>query len=182
VTAAIFGLLGVIVGGVLSGLVSVWLADRTLRSDRQVGVRLVRSELVFFLGAAERAASVPLEDLPTLHRASTELWQGNRSILAKSLNDGQWMPVARAYAYIDALLALLVFGPDGKLAQWRIDEGTRCCNGMKEPIRAALKALTAEDQEQSTDYKYRPSREPSAGESERLIQEGGGLPTDRIPR
>lgn len=140
-TAAIFGPLGVIVGGVLYGLVSTWLADRTLRSDRQAGMRLVRSELVFFLGAAKRAVSTPLDDLPTLHRATTELWQDNRSLLAKSLDDTQWVHIARAYAYIDALLSLLVFGTDGKLEQWRINEGARCCNDMINPIQEALKAL-----------------------------------------
>lgn len=194
VTAAIFGLLGVIVGGVLNGLVSAWLAARALRSDRQVSIRLVQSELAFFLGAATRAASVPLEDLPTLHRATTELWQNNRSVLAKSLDDTQWVLVARAYAYIDALLALLVFGPDGKLAQWRIEEGTRSCKEMIKPIKVALKVLSGDGQDQSVDYKYhprqeprpseepRPNEEPSENEDEELIQKWGGLPPDAIPR
>ena len=179
--AAIFGLLGVIVGGVLNGLVSAWLAARALRSDRQVGIRLVRSELAFFLGAAKRASSTPLEDLPTLHRATTELWQDNRSLLAKSLNDTQWVLVARAYAYIDTLLALLVFDPDGELAPWRIREGTRCCKDMIKPIRGALKALAGDDEDQSTDYKYRRAgQEPQDGNSEE--QKWGGLPPEAIPR
>jgi hypothetical protein len=178
-TAAIFGLLGVIVGGVLNGLVSAWLERRARRSDGQTGARLVRSELVFFLAAAKRSASTPLEDLPQLRRATTELWQDNRSVLARSLNDRQWARVARAYAYVDALLSLLVFDPDGKLAPWRIEEGIRCSNSMIIPIQDALKALAAGDDEgEGTDYKYRPSQGPLDDADRELIERSGGMPPE----
>jgi hypothetical protein len=141
VTAAIFGLLGVIVGGVLNGLVSARLQRSAQQTDCRAGRRLVRSELVFFLGAATRMAHNRPDELPQLRRASTELWQSNRSILARSLTDEDWDSVARAYGWVDALLSLLVFEADGQLAQWRIDEANRINAPMIESLTNGISAL-----------------------------------------
>jgi len=183
VTAAIFGLLGVIVGGVLHGLVSALLQRSAQRSDAEAGTRLVRSELVFFLAAAKRAASTSLGDLPQLRLANTELWQSNRAVLAKSLDNAQWTQVALAYAYIDALLSLLVFEPDGKLVAWRIKEGSIAAKRMISPLQDAVKALAAgQDQVEITDYKYVPDPDSPDDADRDLIKGAGGIPPDAFPR
>jgi hypothetical protein len=58
ITAAIFGLLGVVVGAVINGAVSAVLQRRTERSELRSAARLVRTELVFSgpVEPVERAA------------------------------------------------------------------------------------------------------------------------------
>lgn len=139
--AAIFGLVGVVIGGVLNGLVTAWLQHRTQHSDGKVSMRLVRGELGLFHNLAKRAASTSIPDLPQFRDADTKLWRTNRSVLARSLDDSQWSRVALAYSYIEALLSLLVFNPDGTLDRWRITEGEKLLRKMIDPIWKALQAL-----------------------------------------
>jgi hypothetical protein len=139
--AAIFGLLGVIVGGLINGVVS-WLAQR--RKDEATALsakRLVANELgTWFVLAREANARSP-EQLPQLRKAAPTTWQSNRSVLARSLSDADWDVVAIAYAHIDALGSVLVFEPDGTLEDWRTREAKRLFEAMLEPVEKARGAL-----------------------------------------
>jgi hypothetical protein len=140
-TAAIFGLLGVIVGGVINGVVTAVLQRRSERSDQRSAARLVRSELVGFHSLALEAARRPPEHLPQLRNAAPVLWQSNRTVLARALTDEHWALVARAYAHVDALLSVLVFEPDGTLVDWRNREAQRLLASMIDPAEEAAVAL-----------------------------------------
>ena len=140
-TAAIFGLLGVIVGGVLNALVAAWQQRRLQQSDRRAAARLVRSELVYFLAAGETVAEGRADQLPKLRSATTELWQSNRSVLAQTLGRKEWARVARAYAYVEQLLSLMVFELDGRLEGWRVNEATRVAIPMVDQIEKAVESL-----------------------------------------
>jgi hypothetical protein len=141
VTAAIFGLLGVIVGGVINGVVSSVLARRTEDADRRGAARLVRSELVRFRSLAIEARMSGPESLPQLRYAGTELWDANRAVLARGLRDDDWALVARAYAHVDAVLSVLVFEPDGTLIDWREEEARRLFTALVEPAEQAALIL-----------------------------------------
>jgi hypothetical protein len=141
VTAAIFGLLGVIVGGVINGVVSTALARRTEDADRRGAARLVRSELVRFRSLAIGARMWTPEHLPQLRYAGTELWDANRAVLARGLRNEDWALVARAYAHVDAALSVLVFEPDGTLVDWRRHEAQRLLAELVEPTEQAALIL-----------------------------------------
>jgi hypothetical protein len=140
-TAAIFGLLGVIVGAVINGVVTAALQRRTDRADQRSAARLVRSELVGYRSLALEAAQRPPDHLPQLQNATPVLWQSNRTVLARALSDQHWALVARAYAHVDALVSVLVFEPDGTLADWRSREARRLLDAMVTPVEEAAIAL-----------------------------------------
>jgi hypothetical protein len=142
-TAAIFGLLGVIVGAVINGVVTTVLQRRTEASDQRSAARLVRSELVGFRAMALEAGLRSPEDLPQLRNATPILWQGNRAVLARALTDDHWARVARAYAHVDAVLSVLVFEADGTLVEWRRREAQRLLSQMVEPVEKAALVLGA---------------------------------------
>jgi hypothetical protein len=140
-TAAIFGLLGVIVGGVINGVVTAVLERRTERSDQRSAARLVRSELVAFRALALEAGQRSPENLPQLHDATPVLWQTSRAVLARALTDAHWALVARAYAHVDAVLSVLVFETDGTLVEWRRREAQRLLAVAIQPLETAALAL-----------------------------------------
>lgn len=140
-TAAIFGLIGVIVGAVINGAATALLQRRAERSDQRSAARLVRSELVRYWTLADEAGRRSPEDLPQLHEMTPILWQSYRAVLARALADEDWFLVARAYAHVDALAAVLVFESDGTLVDWRRYEAQRLLAAMIPPVKAAAKAL-----------------------------------------
>src|SRR4051794_16666667 len=140
-TAAVFGLLGVIVGGVINGVVSAVLARRTERADRRSAARLVRSELVRFRWQGIAAREVEPDDLPQLRSAGTELWNANRAVLARALADSEWALVARAYAHVEAVQSVLVFEPGGLLVDWRRREAKRLLDELVDPVEEAALVL-----------------------------------------
>ena len=139
--AAIFGLLGVIVGGVMNGLVTAVLQRRTERSDQRSAARLVRSELVACRALALEAGRRSPEDLPQLRDATPVLWQTSRAVLARALTDDHWALVARAYAHLDEVLSVLVFETDGTLVEWRRREAQRLLAETIQPVESAALAL-----------------------------------------
>ena len=86
-TAAIFGLLGVIVGAVINGAATALLQRRVERSDQRSAARLVRGELIRFWALAREAAQRSPEDLPQLRDNAQILWQSYRAVLARALTD-----------------------------------------------------------------------------------------------
>jgi hypothetical protein len=140
-TAAILGLLGVIVGAIITGIPPILLKRRTDLAERRSAARLVRSELVRFRTLAYAAAQQSPENLPQLHEITPILWQGYQAVLARVLTDEDWVLVARAYAHVDALAAVLVFEHDGTLVDWRRREAQRLLEGMIAPVEQAATAL-----------------------------------------
>jgi hypothetical protein len=107
-TAAIFGLLGVIVGGVLNGVVT-WRIERAReRGDARAAARLVIEELGvarggFIVYAFRRGRELEFEQPHS--RAFDELvsqlhddaWREHRAILARALDAPGWFAVSTAY-------------------------------------------------------------------------------------
>jgi hypothetical protein len=141
VTAAIFGLIGVVVGAVVNGMVTGILNRRAERSARQSAARLVLSELVRFYALAIESERLPPENLPQLRDIAPRLWQSQREILARALSIEQWELVAGAYARVDALESVLVFDADGTLAEWRSGEAKRLLTELMSPVEDAAGAL-----------------------------------------
>ena len=138
--AAIFGIIGVIVGGLINAVVS-WLAQR--RKDESTALsakRLVATELGTWLTLARAAASRPPEELPQLRKATPKIWQSNRGVLARSLSDDDWELLATAYAHVDALESVLVFDHDGALEDWQSREAKRLLEEVN-PVEEARAAL-----------------------------------------
>lgn len=103
-TEAIFGLVGVVIGGLLNGGVT-WLTERkSLRSRAMVAARLVKSEFV----TADVAIDVALSndswaDL-TVGISVTE-WNQHRETLAAVLDEKEWASL-EVYASISGLIAI----------------------------------------------------------------------------
>jgi hypothetical protein len=94
VTAAIFGLLGVVVGGLLNGAAGYWLGRRKEQAEAKVGARLVRVELNEQLGYLGRVVEERRLDQ---HPPGVGQWEAYRAILARELDDRDWAVVAECY-------------------------------------------------------------------------------------
>jgi hypothetical protein len=69
-TAAIFGLVGVVVGAFINGAAAAYSERRSEKSNRRSAARLVRNELVRLLALSRAAAQRPPEELPQLRDAT----------------------------------------------------------------------------------------------------------------
>jgi hypothetical protein len=139
--AAIFGLIGVVIGALINGIVT-WLSQRRKdEATERSAKRLVANELGTWLVLAREAQARPPEHLPQLRKATPLLWQSNRSLLARSLSNADWDLVATAYAHVDALGSVLIFGNDGTLEDWRSREAKRLFEEMLDPVETARGAL-----------------------------------------
>lgn len=138
---AVIGLIGVIVGAAINGGIASLREWRTQGADRRSAARLVSTELVKFHALALEARQRPPSQLPQLRDSAPIVWQSNRAVLARALENDDWDLVALAYAIVDALVSVLVFEPDGSLVNWRSGEVTRLLNAMVEPAEKAALAL-----------------------------------------
>jgi hypothetical protein len=89
-SAAWFGLIGVIVGGVISTIWSWLSVVRQELTEAMVAARLIDEDLLAF--AARSSAT---DRLPA--RPDADLWSANRNALAKVLGQAQWDAVAAVY-------------------------------------------------------------------------------------
>jgi hypothetical protein len=142
-TAAIFGLVGVVVGALVNGAVAAWRQRVSARSKLLTAARLVQEELVRYRSLALAASRRPPEELPQLQHCEPVVWQSNRAVLAWALDDDVWRVIARAYAGVDALVSVLVFGPGLSLEEWRSREAQRLLTALVEPVEKAAAALAA---------------------------------------
>jgi hypothetical protein len=85
VSAAWFGLIGVVVGGLLSTIANLFSAVRQELNDAVVAARIIYSDLQSDQGSAA-------DD-----ERRSELWATHRADLARALGYKQWMAVAAAY-------------------------------------------------------------------------------------
>ncbi|MEV0084765.1 hypothetical protein [Saccharopolyspora sp. NPDC050642] len=102
-TAAIFGLVGVIIGGLLTGLVDFMLERRRERNDARAASKLLRSQL----NDARTAVVVALEGrewpLGWNDKAWAQSWSVYWSALAGRMADDAFLKLAEAYNYMELL-------------------------------------------------------------------------------
>jgi hypothetical protein len=97
---AVFGLIGVIVGGLLNAAVTAWQARRDDVASARVAARLVDRELreaVAILVLNQGANRLLQGDSPFSNAAWTKYWD----VLARALSDRDWEAVAAAYEVIE---------------------------------------------------------------------------------
>jgi hypothetical protein len=98
---------GVIVGGLLSGGIELWLRRSHEHGDRRLGARIVHDELSTAYGllvaAKQQKAAALLPDAKRVVGA----WQQHRPSL-RSLELGDWQPIQGAIAAVE--LFALLFG------------------------------------------------------------------------
>ncbi len=96
-TGAIFGLIGVIVGGLLTAAIQAVQQARSDRATARAASRLLSAELseqhVFLDALVNQDAARPLDsELPAV-----SAWPEYRAVMARLLEDESWQAVAGAY-------------------------------------------------------------------------------------
>lgn len=114
-SSAIFGLVGVLLGGVITYIGQLRLdqrrADREVAADEQrrvaeeqVAARLVLAELMntqaYLRAAAER------EQIPGPLRLPDSAWREHGSVLSRAMNDNAWRQLAGAYSTVSGWEAI----------------------------------------------------------------------------
>jgi hypothetical protein len=99
-TAAIFGLVGVIIGGLVNAAVAAWQAWRAHKASARTGARLVALEL------RDAAAVLMLNPGAAAHQEglqqfSDTAWNAYRDALARMLSDEDWEVLTQAYEVIE---------------------------------------------------------------------------------
>ena len=114
---AFIGLIGVIVGALLSGVIAWWQARRASVSERRAAARLVEAELRVAAGRLQWLRTTLMPDAlgevtPADRREALALladgpaptaWPEHRHLLAKTLNADDWYAVAQAYEALETL-------------------------------------------------------------------------------
>jgi hypothetical protein len=103
-TAAIFGLIGVIVGGLVTGGVQIWVEHLRKRGELRIAKRLVDSELhsvALDLGRLATDGITPAEWRKEQLLPSSA-WREHRAILAE-LPDADWEQLYVVYDGIEAM-------------------------------------------------------------------------------
>ena len=103
-TAAIFGLLGVVVGGLLTGGVDYFMARRREQAELRQSTRLVADELhslwlvvdLILERGQLLPARLPGEDTELLF--PTGSWHAHKAVLACALRQKEWIALATVYA------------------------------------------------------------------------------------
>src|SRR3954454_18419474 len=101
--SAIFGLVGVVVGGLLTGALSLWQQRRSDRAEARAASRLLSAELSeqhLFLDALVRRGP---EATGPNHLPAVAAWPEHRAGMARLLDDETWQAVAGAYVELGLL-------------------------------------------------------------------------------
>jgi hypothetical protein len=121
VTAAIFGLLGVIVGGLVTGGVNYIMERRRERAELRQAKRLVADELL----TVATQYSIMVEDRETPKKWSpswanllpSTSWEQHKATLARGLSDKDWADLPGFYSIVEAYRSsLLGGGPEQPIA------------------------------------------------------------------
>jgi hypothetical protein len=101
-TPAVFGLVGVVVGGLLNGLVGAVADSRRDRREATVAARLVRHEIEFLsaeVASWVREGEVPESAVPL----KREAWDAHHEILARVLLARDWDMLAATYTWVELM-------------------------------------------------------------------------------
>lgn len=116
-TAAIFGLIGVVIGALITGGTNYALQVRAERREIRAAARLMLQELTN-TGAAIRYA-LALNDRRMLeHAAHQDQWNRHHLLLARHLSDDEWDTVALGYG--EGSVVTLMFD-DRQENEWQDD-------------------------------------------------------------
>jgi hypothetical protein len=149
--AGVFGLGGVIVGGLITAGIDVLSTGRTERRSAQVAARLLRRELMTVsrsvLSAVRSSTWGPTRSL------ATEAWDEYKAVFATSLTPDEWVTVASAVVQIrrigQPVIAMHASGWESNIVV--LDSDTvEVLRPLYDECRAAFTAL------------YRISREPTS--------------------
>jgi len=118
-TEAAFGLAGVVVGALLSGVMTYALERRREQRLVRAAARLLEQELEPFVGPLyELRASFLMDSQERYERVARQveeftlaLWEKHRESLASSLAIGEWYSVMFAYVSLDGLRRTLAGVP-----------------------------------------------------------------------
>jgi hypothetical protein len=123
---AIFGLVGVVIGGVLTGAVEWWHASRAKRATRRVAMRLVAGELreaavaLNYASGLQGDAAVArdIRNSIALGFFHDDMWREYRRPLAEVLPQAGWTTVSAAYLALRSLRQSGETDSDAGVAQW----------------------------------------------------------------
>jgi hypothetical protein len=104
VTEAVFGLLGVVVGGVLTGGVNLWLERRREAAEARAARRLLRAEVSDALAGVERALDEGKWPI-AWKKTWAQSWSTYRRPLAAGMPSRNFDAVAASYARMELLQA-----------------------------------------------------------------------------
>jgi hypothetical protein len=94
ITEAVFGLIGVIVGGVLTGLIAFLSEKARARRAAATSARLVREHLLDFALAAEDAIAGRVGSRPLAPDALKSVWTEERRSLASVMSYSEYVKAA----------------------------------------------------------------------------------------
>jgi hypothetical protein len=98
VTAAIFGFVGVLVGGLVTWGIEVWRARHGEQDEARVAARLVADELDTIYLARLKVHSLEPQFPRQIELAlAQDAWMNYRATLARELEDESWNKVGGAY-------------------------------------------------------------------------------------
>jgi hypothetical protein len=131
-TAAIFGLIGVIIGGLITSGVELFRDSFRERRGLRSAVRLVDDELGYVVAALDNVLEVgkwrPQQD--DLERSA---WEESKPLLAAALELNDWRGIVIAYLHMDNFVA------QSQVAEMRGDQ--EFANGEEELLRERLDAI-----------------------------------------
>jgi hypothetical protein len=177
---AIFGLIGVVIGGLISDGATYLMARRGERRRAQAAVRLVEAEVRNAATVAESVLPVILDDTPypprLLEQAWESLsalptpsaWQAYKGDLAELLDARNWYAIADSYEALDALRRLdrhEITVPDGRLMHTAVAEALREINeDLKRGVAAcaSVAQVTPDQRPRSALRSYLVARSTSA--------------------
>lgn len=117
-TAAIFGLLGVVVGGLVTGGVDYVMARRREKAELRQSTRLVADELHSLWLVVDlilERGQLPPERLPGEEAEllfSTGSWHAHKAVLARALRQERWIALATVYATVENMKLVILRTPD----------------------------------------------------------------------
>jgi hypothetical protein len=137
VTAAIFGLIGVLVGGLITAGTELFLQRRRERSDARAGRLLLEAELF----QAQATINVALESDWWAGRTSppVEAWRESRVALAAEFTRAEWQVIAVGITWIDRLWS----GFEARLEVIQNPYGTNLTDGDRTRLQNARTAIRA---------------------------------------
>jgi hypothetical protein len=107
-TAAIFGLVGVIVGGLLNGSVTYLLDKKKRKTNAKVAARLLHSEIQ----SNQICSRLSLDHRTWSHirvGLTNEVWLEKRDALAEGLHDPDWIRLDAYYSVVLTMLPMKKF-------------------------------------------------------------------------
>lgn len=111
--AAIFGLVGVVVGAVVTGAVNAWGEWRQRRADVRQARRLIAEDLRLIVADLELMAELGHYPVMFEHFLPTAAWSEHRGVLARELDDEIWSQLAAMMTTVSVVATSAKMSPAG---------------------------------------------------------------------